>query len=109
MPLTPDPQKLAKVTHYNFIANFMQVLAFETPSKQGATEVTLGILPLSHSYGLILAHGLAWRGDSLVLHGGFDMQAMLKSIMQYKIERLYLVRVLLFCAWTVTKIGRAHV
>ncbi|KAL5343854.1 hypothetical protein BJX70DRAFT_351911 [Aspergillus crustosus] len=88
---TSGLQKLAMVTHYNIIANVIQAGTFEALSKKGRTETALGFLPLSHSYGLILAHLTAWRGDSYILHARFDMQAALASIAKYKIERLYLV------------------
>ena len=84
-------QKLAKITHYNVISNILQSAAFESFYKRGRTEVVVGILPLSHSYGLILGHLMAWRGDCTILHPRFDMQNMLASISKYKIERLYLV------------------
>ncbi|KAL6232847.1 hypothetical protein BDW75DRAFT_242605 [Aspergillus navahoensis] len=79
------------ITHYNIIANIMQSTTFEAGPKKGRTEVALGFLPLSHSYGLILAHLTAWRGATYVLHARFDMQAALASIEKYRIERLYLV------------------
>ena len=69
----------------------MQLSTYDNIIKKGRTEIALGILPLSHSYGLILAHVTAWRGDTYVLHAQFDMQAALASIAKYKIERLYLV------------------
>lgn len=85
-------QKLAQLTHFNVIANVVQGATFENRSKQGRTETALGILPLSHSYGLVLGHLLAWRGDCIILHPRFDMQVVLTSIARYSIERLYLVR-----------------
>ncbi|KAL4995967.1 hypothetical protein BDV10DRAFT_122716 [Aspergillus recurvatus] len=88
---TSGLQKLAMITHYNIIANIIQSTTFEAGPKKGRTEVALGFLPLSHSYGLILAHLAAWRGDTYILHARFDMQAALASIEKYKIERLYLV------------------
>ncbi|KAL4880710.1 hypothetical protein BJY04DRAFT_207902 [Aspergillus karnatakaensis] len=88
---TSGLQKLAMITHYNIIANVIQSGTFESFSKKGLTETALGFLPLSHSYGLILAHLTAWRGDTYILHARFDMQAALASITKYKIERLYLV------------------
>ncbi|KAL4928071.1 uncharacterized protein BDV17DRAFT_298800 [Aspergillus undulatus] len=84
-------QKLAMITHYNIIANVIQSGTFEAIHKKGHTETALGFLPLSHSYGLILAHLTAWRGDTYILHARFDMQAALASIAKYKISRLYLV------------------
>ncbi|KAL3430054.1 hypothetical protein BDV09DRAFT_189603 [Aspergillus tetrazonus] len=88
---TSGLQKLAMITHYNIIANIIQATTFEAGPKKGRTEVALGFLPLSHSYGLILAHLTAWRGDTYILHARFDMQAALASIEKYRIERLYLV------------------
>ncbi|KAL4922592.1 hypothetical protein BDW62DRAFT_215651 [Aspergillus aurantiobrunneus] len=84
-------QKLAQITHYNIIANVIQAGTFEAGHKNGRPETALGFLPLSHSYGLILAHLTAWRGDTYVLHARFDMQAALASIEKYQIQRLYLV------------------
>ncbi|KAL4812985.1 hypothetical protein BDW67DRAFT_193115 [Aspergillus spinulosporus] len=88
---TSGLQKLAMITHYNIIANIIQATTFEAGPKKGRTEIALGFLPLSHSYGLILAHLTAWRGDTYILHARFDMQAALASIEKYRIERLYLV------------------
>lgn len=84
-------QKLAQITHYNIIANVIQTSTFEARHKNGSTEIALGFLPLSHSYGLILAHLTVWRGDTYVLQASFDMQKALGAIEKYKIERLYLV------------------
>ncbi|KAK4892104.1 hypothetical protein LTR49_028618 [Elasticomyces elasticus] len=83
--------KLAKVTHMNVIAQAVQSTVFERVSKKGRTEVGLGILPLSHIYGIVLSHLMCLRGDCMVLHASFDMQKMLKSISEHRIERLYLV------------------
>ncbi|KAM3067693.1 hypothetical protein ACMFMG_011433 [Clarireedia jacksonii] len=88
---TSGKQKLAQLTHLNVISNVLQAATFENFYKKGRTETVLGILPLSHSYGLIIGHLIAWRGDCTVLHSRFDMQKMLASISTYKIERLYLV------------------
>lgn len=80
------------MTHRGVIANMMQGRVFEDAAERTTqSEVALGILPLTHSYGLITQHAMLWRGDTLVIHPRFDMQSMLKSIMQFKINRLYLV------------------
>ncbi|RFU79722.1 amp-dependent ligase [Trichoderma arundinaceum] len=89
---TSGMQKLAIVTHRGFIANMMQGRTFEDAGEEGGVpQVGLGILPLTHSYGLTVAQAMLWRNDTLILHPRFEMQAMLKSIMQYKIDRLYLI------------------
>ncbi|KAL2845911.1 hypothetical protein BJY01DRAFT_177131 [Aspergillus pseudoustus] len=88
---TSGKQKLAKITHYNFIANVLQGCMFESYAKSGRTEVAIGAIPFTHGYGLALGHVMVFRGDSLIVIPRFDMQLMLKMIPQYRIERLYLV------------------
>nr|QIW91880.1 Ligase [Phialomyces arenicola] len=92
---TSGYQKLAQITHANVMTNIIQALTLEKVSKGRKTEVSLGILPLSHAYGLVLLQAVAWRGDTVILHSRFDMQATLRSIQQYRIERLYLVPAIL--------------
>ncbi|KAL3482093.1 hypothetical protein BJX99DRAFT_82061 [Aspergillus californicus] len=88
---TSGKQKLAKLTHYNFISNVLQACMFESYDKSGRTEVAIGAIPFTHGYGLMLGHLMVYRGDSLIVIPRFDMQLMLKMIPQYRIERLYLV------------------
>ncbi|RDW80797.1 acetyl-CoA synthetase-like protein [Coleophoma crateriformis] len=83
--------KLAKVSHANVLANILQATAFDSCSFPGKVDVSLGILPLSHAYGLTIVQMLLWRGDSIIMHPKFDMQAVLKSVQQYQIRRMYLV------------------
>ena len=54
-------------------------------------RVALGILPLSHGFGLVLTHAEILRGNTTVLHTNFNMQLMLKSVEDHHIERMYLV------------------
>lgn len=54
-------------------------------------EVALGVLPLSHGFGLVSIHSEVFRGNTSVLHSSFNMQVVLKSIQDHRIERLYLV------------------
>ncbi|KAJ0414846.1 hypothetical protein BJY00DRAFT_320714 [Aspergillus carlsbadensis] len=88
---TSGKQKLAKITHYNFIANVLQASMFESHAKSGRNEIAIGAIPFTHGYGLALGHIMVYRGDSLIVIPRFDMQLMLKLIPQYRIERLYLV------------------
>ena len=46
---------------------------------------------MSHSYALVVSHMTMWAGDPTVLHPKFDIMAMLKSVGQFKVQRLYLV------------------
>ena len=73
-------QKLARITHANIIANILQVRVFESEVKAATPRVALGVLPLSHGFGLVLAHLEIFRGNTTVLHTNFNMQLMLKSV-----------------------------
>lgn len=90
---TSGRQKLARITHANIISNILQVLVFESEVEADTPpiEVALGMLPLSHGFGLVLAHLEIFRGNTTVLHGTFNMQLMLQSVQDYRIKRLYLV------------------
>ncbi|KAL4915860.1 hypothetical protein BDW62DRAFT_203312 [Aspergillus aurantiobrunneus] len=88
---TSGKQKLAKITHYNFIANVLQACMHESYAKSGRNEIAVAAIPLTHGYGLALGHIMVYRGDSFIIIPRFDMQLMLKTVSQYRVERLYVV------------------
>jgi acyl-CoA synthetase (AMP-forming)/AMP-acid ligase II len=56
------------------------------------TETALGLLPMSHIYGLVvICHGSAYRGDSVVVLPKFEFASTLQAIQKYKVNTLYLV------------------
>lgn len=84
------------ISHRNVIANVLQIAAFEKPARDKrpgiGSEVVLGLLPLSHIYGLVvIAQGSTWRGDGCIILPRFELQSYLNAIQQHKIETLYLV------------------
>lgn len=89
------------ISHKNVIANTIQFRAFEQPSRDKLkqqhniaewTENCLGLLPLSHIYGLIvIAHVGPYRGDGVVVLPKYDFKQLLQSIQDFKIAMLYLV------------------
>lgn len=84
------------ITHYGLIFNTMQLTVFESPHrKPGQAEVVTGVVPFSHGYGIGLSHIMVWRGDLMVVFPRFDMQLMLQSVQQYRIDRLYIVSLFL--------------
>jgi acyl-CoA synthetase (AMP-forming)/AMP-acid ligase II len=84
------------ITHYGLIFNSMQLATFESPHrKPGQADIVTGVVPFSHGYGIGLTHIMVWRGDMMVVFPRFDMQLMLQSVQQYRINRLYIVRQLL--------------
>lgn len=89
------------ISHYNVIANTMQINTHETPDRENMrkktgddhyTEAALGLLPMSHIYGLIvISHLGPYRGDGVVVLPKYDFKWLLQSIQDYKICMLYLV------------------
>ncbi|OAG44053.1 hypothetical protein AYO21_01510 [Fonsecaea monophora] len=86
---TSGPPKMAAVSHRNIIANIMQVNLFELRGRGGpsARQVTLGLLPASHVYGLvIISHLSTYRGDSVIILPRFQMEQMLESVEKFHIN-----------------------
>lgn len=90
-------QKGVMISHRNVISNIMQFERAESMQRSGRpaneqTEVGLGLLPLSHIYGLVvIAHVGAYRGDEVIILPKFELPTFLNAIQTYKIEALYLV------------------
>lgn len=83
------------ISHRNVIANTMQYCLFESVCRKKAgieTQVTLGLLPFSHIYGLVVvAHAATWRGDGVIVLPKFELTEYLRAIEQYKINHLLVV------------------
>ncbi|EED13572.1 AMP dependent ligase/synthetase, putative [Talaromyces stipitatus ATCC 10500] len=88
---TSGLQKLAKIGHYNIIANILQTATYDSGFTPNQPESGILFLPLSHTYALEVSHMMLWRGDAIVLQPNFDMMKMLKAVSTFKLERLYLV------------------
>jgi len=79
------------------ISNVLQIATSEKPGrdkrpKEEQTEVALGLLPLSHIYGLVvIAQASTWRGDEVIILPKFELQSYLNAIQRFKIRTLYLV------------------
>jgi acyl-CoA synthetase (AMP-forming)/AMP-acid ligase II len=89
------------ISHKNVIANVLQIATFETPGRDalkkqlGVSEYTencLGLLPMSHIYGLVVVtHTGTYRGDGVVVLPKYDFEQLLQTIQDFKISMLYLV------------------
>ena len=85
------------ISHHNVISNVVQIKTFEQPTrdarpKDSKTEVALGLLPLSHIYGLVvIAQASSYRGDGCIILPKFELQSFLNAIQTQKIQTLYLV------------------
>ncbi|KAJ3548337.1 hypothetical protein NM208_g1056 [Fusarium decemcellulare] len=89
------------ITHQNVVSSVLQMCTFQSRSRReraaregrsDTSEVALGLLPLSHIYGLIvIAHGGVYRGDATVVLSKFEPDSYLKAIETYKINQLFVV------------------
>lgn len=83
------------LSHLNVIANVVQVRLVDSVARKRLrfdTQITLGVLPLSHIYALTLVATLAqYRGDRVVVLPQFEPDSFLRSIQQYRIEQLSVV------------------
>jgi long-subunit acyl-CoA synthetase (AMP-forming) len=90
------------ISHRNVIANTMQIKYFEKPyrdtmindlrNQTDYTENVLGLLPMSHIYGLVvICHASVYRGDGVIVLPKFEFASTLQAIQDYKINSLFLV------------------
>ncbi|KAF7862640.1 hypothetical protein EAF04_007513 [Stromatinia cepivora] len=83
------------VSHQNVMSNILQIKTYEKNYRDEwnkNTEVALGLLPLSHIYGLVvIAQTTTYRGDEVIVLPKFELKSFLNSIQTYKIQCLYLV------------------
>ncbi|KAF4124534.1 Acyl-CoA synthetase (AMP-forming)/AMP-acid ligase II [Geosmithia morbida] len=87
--------KAVMVSHRNVIANIIQVGIYDGVGRKQKgikTQVHLGLLPLSHIYGLTLVGLLGqYRGDEAVILPRFELSSFLSSIQRFRIEALFIV------------------
>lgn len=83
------------ISHYNVIACIVMIHTFEQGDHRGGvlnSQVSLGVLPFSHIYGLVVvAHVAHYRGDEVIVLQKFQLDQLLASIQRFKIEVLYVV------------------
>lgn len=96
------------ISHRNVIANVLQAVVFEKKPREDAArasgvkysqEVTLGLLPQSHIYALVVInHAGPYRGDQVIILPKFDLKSYLAAIQNFKITGLFLVCLVLSCS-----------
>lgn len=83
------------VSHRNIIANTMQTTLFDSSGRQQSgvrTQVSVGVLPFSHIYGLtVICHVAMYRGDEIIVLPKYEFQSFLNSVQKFKIEQLHIV------------------
>ncbi|KAJ3466636.1 hypothetical protein MRS44_004200 [Fusarium solani] len=87
--------KAVMISHYNVIACILMIHTFEQGDHRDGvlnTQVSLGVLPFSHIYGLVVvAHVAHYRGDEVIVLQKFQLDQLLAAIQRFKIEVLYVV------------------
>ncbi|PTB40321.1 hypothetical protein M441DRAFT_59111 [Trichoderma asperellum CBS 433.97] len=85
--------KACVISHYNVIANVLATATYEKGARSHfkfGTQVTLGLLPMSHIYGLVtVALCATYQGDELIVLPKFTIDTFLDAIQRFKIRRLY--------------------
>ncbi|KAI9711535.1 MAG: hypothetical protein M1820_002099 [Bogoriella megaspora] len=89
------------ISHHNVIANTLQIKAYETKYRESKrqpgtfseySETVLGLLPMSHIYGLVvICHSSIYRGDQVIVLPRFEFNPFCAAIQNYKINTLFLV------------------
>lgn len=94
---TSGQPKGVMISHRNVIANVVQIATFESQMRDTLggpkfRDVVLGVLPQSHIYGLVvISHAATYRGDSVIILPGFELETCLRSIHKYNISTLFVV------------------
>ncbi|KAJ4259697.1 hypothetical protein NW762_007628 [Fusarium torreyae] len=87
--------KAVQITHRNVISNIMQMTIQDAAGRKAAgvdTQVQLGLLPLSHIYGLVpVAHYGIYNGDDTIVLPRFELKSLLSAIQRFKIQQMALV------------------
>ncbi|KAK1731585.1 hypothetical protein CaCOL14_003577 [Colletotrichum acutatum] len=87
--------KAVMISHRNVIANVLQFTTYETVARRKLgvrTQATLGLLPFSHIYGLVvIAHCGTWRGDGIIVLPKFELKQFLDAVQRFKINCLPVV------------------
>lgn len=84
------------IAHRNVIANIMQIRWHEEVGRKAKgieTHTQIGLLPLSHIYGLVaVANAGIYRGDGVIVLPRFELKTLLECIQKYKINMMHIVR-----------------
>ncbi|QIA27652.1 long-chain fatty acid--CoA ligase [Thermaerobacter sp. PB12/4term] len=82
---TTGTPKGAMLTHFNLVANVLQLAEMGDPTAPGETRI-LTILPLFHSYGMTTCMNLGiYHGSRLVLLPRFDIDQVMQAIKEHQI------------------------
>ena len=77
------------LTHYNLVANLLQISA---PVGVEGTDTLMGVLPFFHIYGMVVIMNLSlYLGATVVTMPRFDLEQFLETLQKYRITYANLV------------------
>jgi len=91
------------ISHYNVIANVLQIALLFKDFDGAKRDITLCMLPLYHIYGMArdfatLISGLVWVlhaelyiGNTIIIVSAFEFSSLLSYIQKYRMTKLFLV------------------
>jgi acyl-CoA synthetase (AMP-forming)/AMP-acid ligase II len=91
-----------KTSFSPLLTSTVQISTFEKPYRDSIikdvrnqtdyTENVLGLLPMSHIYGLVvICHASVFRGDGVIVLPKFEFATTMQAVQDYKINTLFLV------------------
>jgi len=87
--------KAVMISHRNCIANMMQIRWHEEPGRRShgiETQAQMGLLPMSHIYGLVfISLAAMYRGDETFVLPKFELPTLLKCVQENKVNFMHLV------------------
>lgn len=88
---TSGPPKGVMISHFNIIANIIQMTLFESTFRpREHRDTILGVLPQSHIYAVVLMiHVSAFRGDTVVTMAKFDLMNFIRAVQKFRMTLLY--------------------
>lgn len=80
------------LTHKNLYSNAVSSAAV----RQETREITIGVLPLAHVYGLTLSNICYIKGNSIVVFSKFDAEKVFQAIETYKVSSFSVVPAMVY-------------
>ncbi|HLH62843.1 MAG TPA: long-chain fatty acid--CoA ligase [Ktedonobacteraceae bacterium] len=81
---TTGRPKGVMLSHRNLVSNALSGLGTDREERRGQHQLT--VLPLAHSYGLLVSNVSYLSGATIVMHPRFDTGAVLAAIERYRIR-----------------------
>ncbi|HZU65727.1 MAG TPA: long-chain fatty acid--CoA ligase [Ktedonobacteraceae bacterium] len=81
---TTGRPKGVMLSHRNLVSNALSGLGTDRAERRGQHQLT--VLPLAHSYGLLVSNVSYLSGATIVMHPRFDTGAVLAAIERYRIR-----------------------